>query len=117
VTEESRKEVNDRLSQSDLRALSSIFDLGPCTTRELEEHLGVRKSAVHKYVANLRADGLIQGEKGAEVVGHRPPFRFTITPEGLEVLEEHVRRRVNDGRTRLAQFAAARDDRGIRAHG
>lgn len=91
-----------------MRALAAVLLIGPCTSRELEQHLGVRKSAVHKYLVKLRSFGLIVGEKGSEAVSHRPPYWFRVTDSGMDVLEEIERRAMTESHHRLLKLAETR---------
>jgi predicted transcriptional regulator len=79
--------TRDQLSDAEFRALVGVLMIGPCTSRELEEHLRLRKSAVYRYLTKLRGAGLVIGEKDVEPVGHRPAFRFRVTDAGAGYLE------------------------------
>jgi predicted transcriptional regulator len=98
------------LSEKNVEALEAIFIHGPSTTKELELILGVGKTQVHKHVVKLRSDGLIQGRRLGDRKG-RPPFVFSVTDDGLKVLEEFGEKRLSEAAQKAELLSQLREVR------
>lgn len=101
--------TRERLTDAELRTLVGVRAIGPCTSRELEAHLGLRKSAVYRYLSKLLAMELVEGEKATDVVGHRPPFLFSITDVGRSCLDDFEQVKVAELLEQISSLQAARE--------
>lgn len=93
IKEVTTSENNSLLTNAEFRMLAAIARSGRCTTRELEDILGIKKSAAHKYLTKLRSAGLVEGVKDDAPVSHRPRYYFFLTEEGAGRLEREAKDR------------------------